>query len=88
MLSWFQALMPKEEKFFDHFERHARTLVEGAKTLRSLLEGGDNVSRCCAEIVRLEHEAFVKLGERKRDSDLGKGEDGILGQDFERPCLA
>ena len=57
MLSWFQALMPKEEKFFDHFERHARTLVEGAKTLRSLLEGGDNVSRCCAEIVRLEHEA-------------------------------
>lgn len=57
MLSWFQALMPKEEKFFDHFERHARTLVAGAKTLRSLLEGGENVSRCCAEIVRLEHEA-------------------------------
>ena len=57
MLSWFQALMPKEEKFFDYFERHARTLVAGAEALRSLLDGGENVPRCCSEIVRLEHEA-------------------------------
>ena len=40
MLSWFQALMPKEERFFDLFERHAETLVAGAHALRELLNGG------------------------------------------------
>jgi PiT family inorganic phosphate transporter len=27
MLGWFQALMPKEERFFHPFSRHAETLV-------------------------------------------------------------
>ena len=31
MLSWFQALMPKEEKFFDLFIRHADTLCPAAE---------------------------------------------------------
>jgi uncharacterized protein len=31
MLGWFQALMPKEERFFDLFESHAETLVQGAR---------------------------------------------------------
>jgi hypothetical protein len=35
MLSWFQALMPKEERFFDLFDRHAVTIVAGAHALRS-----------------------------------------------------
>ncbi len=57
MLGWFQALMPREEGFFDLFERHAETLVAGSRALRSLLEGGEDVERCCAEIKRQEHEA-------------------------------
>ena len=39
MLSWFQKLLPKEDKFFDLFEAHAATLVAGAKGLRGLLDG-------------------------------------------------
>ncbi len=57
MLSWFQALMPKEERFFDLFERHAETLVIGSKSLRALLEGGDHVLPCSQEIRRQEHAA-------------------------------
>jgi predicted phosphate transport protein (TIGR00153 family) len=57
MLSWFQALMPKEERFFDFFEAHARTLCAGARSLRLLLDGGDEVPVHCAEIARQEDEA-------------------------------
>ena len=57
MLSWFQALMPKEERFFDMFEAHAQTLCGGARTLRRLLDGGDEVPACCAEIARHEEQA-------------------------------
>lgn len=57
MLSWFQALMPREERFFDLFERHAETLVAGAHALRELLNGGERVLLCSQEIRRKEHEA-------------------------------
>jgi predicted phosphate transport protein (TIGR00153 family) len=58
MLNWFQALMPREERFFDLLEAHARTLCAGARELRDLLgEGGDQVPARCAEIARLEAEA-------------------------------
>jgi predicted phosphate transport protein (TIGR00153 family) len=57
MLSWFQALMPKEERFFDLFDRHAETLVAGSRALRSLLEGGSDVLAYCQEIKRRENEA-------------------------------
>ena len=40
MIRFFQALMPREEKFFGLFDAHARTLVLGAEALRDLLEGG------------------------------------------------
>ena len=46
MLSWFQALMPKEERFFDLFERHAETIVGGAAALR--LRPGGARSGCSA----------------------------------------
>jgi uncharacterized protein len=39
-VNWFQALMPKEGRFFDLFESHAATLCAGARSLHSLLEGG------------------------------------------------
>ena len=50
MFEWFQRLMPKEEKFFDYFERHAKTIVEGAKELRQLLEPGADINARAAAI--------------------------------------
>ena len=53
MLRWFQALLPREEAFFDLFEAHAKTLCAGARALRDLLEqGGDVVPALCADIAR------------------------------------
>jgi predicted phosphate transport protein (TIGR00153 family) len=40
MLAWFHALMPKEQRFFDLFAAHSRTVVAGAEALRAMLEGG------------------------------------------------
>ena len=57
MFEWFQRLMPKEEKFFDFFERHAKVIVEGAKELRQLLEPGADIAARAAAINRFEHEA-------------------------------
>ena len=57
MLSWFQALLPKEEAFFDHFNDHAAILVQGAEALRQLLEGDGAVSDACARIMEREDAA-------------------------------
>jgi predicted phosphate transport protein (TIGR00153 family) len=57
MLSWFQAVMPKEGRFFDMFARHAQTLVNGAEALRKLLDGGDEVPAWCAKVSHYENEA-------------------------------
>jgi predicted phosphate transport protein (TIGR00153 family) len=57
MLNWFQALLPKEQKFFDLFEAHAATLVSGARSLRHLLNGGEAVPLYCAEVARHENDA-------------------------------
>jgi predicted phosphate transport protein (TIGR00153 family) len=57
MLQFFQALMPRENKFFALFDRHARTLVSGALALRDLLEGGSAVPEACRRIVAYENEA-------------------------------
>jgi predicted phosphate transport protein (TIGR00153 family) len=57
MLGWFRALMPKEERFFDLFNRHAQVTLAGAEALRALLKGGDNVPQCCREISKRENEA-------------------------------
>lgn len=57
MLSWFQALLPKEDNFFRLFDAHAATLIKGAEALRKVLEGGDEVPRWCQTIVDHEHEA-------------------------------
>jgi predicted phosphate transport protein (TIGR00153 family) len=57
MLGWFQALMPKEERFFTLFERHAAIVVAGAEALRGLLQGGDTVEAYCQQIFQREAEA-------------------------------
>jgi predicted phosphate transport protein (TIGR00153 family) len=57
MLGWFQALMPREERFFHLFERHAAIIVAGAEALRGLLNGGADIERYCKEIFDREAEA-------------------------------
>ena len=57
VISFFQALMPREEKFFGQFNDHARTLVDGAVALRDLLEGGAGVAEASARIVQHEDKA-------------------------------
>lgn len=57
MMNWFQALMPKETRFFDLFEAHAKTLCLGAGALRRLLDGGPSVPDLCAEVARHENDA-------------------------------
>jgi len=57
MLGWFQALMPKEERFFTLFEKHAKVVLAGAEALKGLLQGGDNVASYCQQVFRYEAEA-------------------------------
>ena len=57
MLGWFQALMPREDKFFDLFAEHSRTVVAGAEALQKLLAGGEGVERHGREIIDLENHA-------------------------------
>jgi predicted phosphate transport protein (TIGR00153 family) len=57
MLGWFQAIMPKEDRFFDYFTRHAEIVVAGAEALRGLLQGGETVGHYCNVIVERESEA-------------------------------
>ena len=57
MLGWFQALMPKEERFFTLFARHAAIVVAGAEALRGLLQGGDRVEHYCKQVFLREAEA-------------------------------
>jgi predicted phosphate transport protein (TIGR00153 family) len=53
-MRWFQALLPREDSFFEQFVAHARVLVKGAEALRVLLDGGEGVAAACADI--FEHE--------------------------------
>ena len=57
MVAWFQALMPKQGRFFDQFEAHAATLVAGAAALQKLLSGDGAIAQHLAEIVDREQEA-------------------------------
>jgi predicted phosphate transport protein (TIGR00153 family) len=57
MLRWFQAIMPREERFFDLFARHAQTLSAGAEALRGVLQGGEEIAHYCQIVSEREHEA-------------------------------
>lgn len=57
MLGWFYKIMPREERFFDMFERHGQCLVACSRTLRELLDGGPKVKDLCAQIATQEHDA-------------------------------
>jgi predicted phosphate transport protein (TIGR00153 family) len=57
MLRWFQALLPREERFFDLFARHSEAVAAGAQALREMLDGGDDVPRHYQTVVDREHDA-------------------------------
>ncbi len=57
MLGWFQSLMPKEERFFTLFEKHATIVVAGAEALRGLLQGGNTIEDYCKQVFQREAEA-------------------------------
>jgi uncharacterized protein len=57
VLHWFQALLPKDDRFFDLFAAHSHAIVAGAYDLRAVLEGGDAVPHFCRLVVEREHEA-------------------------------
>jgi predicted phosphate transport protein (TIGR00153 family) len=57
MLGWFQALMPKQGRFFELFEAHSATLVAGADALARLLQGGDDMDQHGRTIRDREHDA-------------------------------
>jgi hypothetical protein len=50
MMRWFRALLPREERFFDLFARHAQTVVKGAEALQDMLRGGDETSVFCQRV--------------------------------------
>ena len=56
-MRWFQALLPREDRFFGYFIEHARLLLKAAEAQRELLAGGDGVPEACAAIMRHEEAA-------------------------------
>jgi len=63
MLSWFQKLLPREDKFFDLFELHAATLVAGAEALKGLLNGDLEVAAGSREVLAQEQRADEIAGQ-------------------------
>jgi predicted phosphate transport protein (TIGR00153 family) len=57
MMRWFRAFLPKEERFFDLFSRHAATVVKGAEALQGVLRGGEQTLAFCQKVNQFENEA-------------------------------
>jgi uncharacterized protein len=57
LMSWFRALLPREERFFELFNQHAQTLVSGADALQGMLRGGPDIHKYCQLVTRHENEA-------------------------------
>ena len=57
MLGWFQKLLPREERFFEMFERHSVAVEGGAEALRAMLEGGNSISAHFQTVMDREHDA-------------------------------
>jgi uncharacterized protein Yka (UPF0111/DUF47 family) len=50
MLKFIRAIMPREDRFFDMFERQALVLVAGAEALGQLFDGGAGIAESCRRI--------------------------------------
>jgi uncharacterized protein len=57
VLRFIRAIMPKEDRFFDMFERHAQILVAGADAMEKLLSGENGTAESCAQIQAHENAA-------------------------------
>ncbi len=57
MFRWFQALMPREDRFFELYNQHAETLVQGAQALCELLQGGRRASEAAQKLFAFEAQA-------------------------------
>src|SRR5207237_1506335 len=57
MLRWFRSLLPREERFFELFARHAQTAVQGALALQDMLKGGEETPVYCQRVNQFENDA-------------------------------
>ena len=57
MMRWFRAFLPKEERFFDLFARHAAVVSQGAEALQGVLRGGDETPVYCQRVNQFENDA-------------------------------
>ena len=57
MFTWFRRLLPREERFFDLYARHADTVLRGAEELRRMLDGGEAVRRHYPAVLSAEDDA-------------------------------
>jgi uncharacterized protein len=57
MMRWFRSFLPKEERFFDLFDRHAQTVIQGAITLQRMLNGGEETLVYCQRLNKFENDA-------------------------------
>src|SRR5512142_2777710 len=57
MLRWFRAFLPKEERFFELFARHSKTVEQGALALQGMLRGGEETPVFCQRVSQFENDA-------------------------------
>jgi uncharacterized protein len=57
MVNIVRAIMPKEDRFFDMFMRHAEILVEGADAMTAMFAGEEGIAESCRRIAEHEHAA-------------------------------
>lgn len=57
MFDFIKKAMPREERFFDLFEAHAAKLIDGARMLSLIMDGGPQLEANCAALMKLEDEA-------------------------------
>jgi predicted phosphate transport protein (TIGR00153 family) len=80
MLRWFQALMPREDRFFELYNRHAAALVDGATALCELLKGGAGVEAAAKKVYHFEDQAdaitreIIDLVQRSFITPLDRGD--------------
>jgi hypothetical protein len=57
MFRWFQALMPREDRFYTLFNQHAAIVLQGAQVLREVLNGGPGTVDAAQRVMALEVQA-------------------------------
>ena len=57
MFELFKKIMPKEEGFFDMFERHAACAVAASEMLQKILAGGKDTASHCKRLMQQEEDA-------------------------------